>query len=94
MLLVEDHGDGHSSQVYVFSFKANPQAAIAVTTKFKSPDNGYDIKWYFVRWDEKGSNLVLRKDQILHSRDADGKLDMSKKLGQKSQNYDFPIILK
>jgi hypothetical protein len=59
---VEDHWDGHASEVYVYKVTASAEHRFNVRLVFHTPENAYDLQWYIERWGEDGA-LHLRRAQ-------------------------------
>jgi hypothetical protein len=92
LLGVENHWDGHASQVYVYelSVKGGSQP-VEPKLVFRSPDNGYDVKWFIEGWDVSHRIIRLRKDAYVHPKDGSGQEDFSENRGSTSLHHSFVI---
>jgi hypothetical protein len=62
---IEDHWDGHGSNVYVYEVGLSEDRR-SVTTKmvFQSPEqNAYDLKWFIEGWDPSSHMIHLCREQ-------------------------------
>ena len=60
LLAVEDHNDGHASEIYVYEIsleKGNIQAKLV----YHSPDNDYDVHWTIEGWDIVHRTILLQR---------------------------------
>jgi hypothetical protein len=60
---VEDHWDGHASQIYVYKVTASADRKATVQQVFHTPENAYDLQWYIEGWGPSKNLLHLRRDQ-------------------------------
>jgi hypothetical protein len=92
LLGVEDHTDGHISEVYVYEVAAGGTGSKpACTLVFQAPGNGYDVQWFIEGWDMPHRTIRLRKEWIRHPVDSAGKIDFSYKLGGNTEVRSFVI---
>jgi hypothetical protein len=67
LLGVEDHWDGHVSDVYVYevTISADHQNVIEKQV-FRSPESGYDLRWFIETWIPSKHTICLRREQRTH----------------------------
>ena len=92
LLGIEDHSDGHISEVYVYEIEAHGIGSSPVCKLvFRAPENGYDVKWFIEGWGMPHRTIRLRKEWIRHPVDSAGKIDFSLNLGTKTEARSFVI---
>jgi hypothetical protein len=95
LLGIEDHSDGHVSEVYVYEVTASRTASPPVCKLvFHSPENRYDVKWLIEGWDIPRRTIRLRKEWLRHPVDSSGQTDFSHNLGSKTEIRPFTISTK
>jgi hypothetical protein len=63
LLGIEDHWDGHQSDVYIYEMELSPDRTIHYRLVFKSPWNDYDRSWSIEGWEPKSRAIRLKLDQ-------------------------------
>jgi hypothetical protein len=64
LLGVEDHWDGHASEVYVYEITLSPDRKMMIERQvFHSPENAYDLKWFIEGWNVPKRMILLRREQ-------------------------------
>ena len=87
LLGVEDHSDGHESQVYVYEVALSADRhGIVYKLVFHSPDNAYDRQWFIEGWEPSQRIIHLRLEQRNHD-DLDFQKDWPKGLVIRHVSY-------
>jgi hypothetical protein len=62
LIAIEDHWDGHASEVYVYEAGIGKDQALWSREIFHTPENAYDLQWFIEDW-EPNHVLHLRREQ-------------------------------
>jgi hypothetical protein len=63
LLGVEDHWDGHASEIYAYKVTLSTDGKTSSHLIFHTPENAYDLKWFIEGWGPGKSLLRLRREQ-------------------------------
>ena len=87
LLGVEDHWDGHASQVYVYEVALSADRhSIVYKLVFHSLDNAYDRQWFIEGWEPSQRIIHLRLEQRGHD-DLDFEKNWPKGLVTRHASY-------
>ena len=63
LLAIEDHWDGHASEIYVYKVSISFDGKLQQRLVFHTPENTYDLKWFIEGWGPNNGILRLRREQ-------------------------------
>jgi hypothetical protein len=95
LLGIEDHRDGHVSEVYIYEVNLESNSQLPeCTLVFHAPNNGYDVQWFIEGWDTVRHIVHLRREEIRHLKSASGEEDFSSNQGRVLSHHSYVINIK